>query len=169
MYKQGHASMSEAGRYTPEEATIVMKAVMVSSMAVAIADLGVISTAMELAALAKELAGAGKAYPTNSIIQNVFSEEAIRRSDMGQASDVTPENATQKAIAAINEAMTLLAPKAAPQEVAEFKQFIYRCAEVVANAAGSGLFGRGDVKVSTAEAATLASLKQTLGIGTAEA
>jgi hypothetical protein len=48
--------------------------------------------------------------------------------------------------------------------VTEFKQFIYACAEAVANAAGSGLFGSGSEKVSTEEAAALAKIKAALSL-----
>jgi hypothetical protein len=157
--------MAYAGSYTTNEAHIVMNAVITSGMAVAIADMGIVSTALEMAALTKELLNAAKIHPNNSIIQAVFSENALRNSATGSTpKDITPENAIEKAIAAINAAMTLLAPKVSPAEIAEFKQFIYRCADAVANAAGSGLFGSGSPKVSAPEETVLAQLKVALGI-----
>lgn len=151
--------------YTADESKTVMQAVMMSGMAVAIADMGIVSTAIEMSALARELVGATQHYPNNSIIQAIFSEEALKHSSSTEVpKDITPENAADQAIAAINSATSLLSTKATPEEVNEFKRFVYAAAEAVANAAGSGLFGSGSQKVSDKEAATLAKLKATLGI-----
>jgi hypothetical protein len=157
--------MAHAGSYTAEESNVVMNAVMASSMAVAIADMGIVSTAIEMAALAKEFVTATKSYPNNTIIQSVFSQDALQHNPASQIpKDITPENAVAKAIAAINAAMTLLAPKVAPAEVGEFKQFVYHCASAVANAAGSGLLGSGTPKVSPSEETVLNQLKVALGM-----
>jgi hypothetical protein len=150
--------------YTADESKTVMQAVMMSGMAVAIADMGLVSTAIEMSALAKELVGATKHFPNNSIIQGVFSEDNLKHLSTGEVpKDLTPANAADKAMEAINSATSLLSTKATPEEVSEFKQFIYACAEAVASAAGSGLFGSGANKVSDKEAATLAKLKTALG------
>ena len=80
--------------YTPEEATKIVKATTMSGIAVAIADVGIVSTVIEMAAMVKELVGAAKTYPNNSIIQAVFSEESLRKGNLGETpKDVTPENA----------------------------------------------------------------------------
>ncbi len=81
-----------------------------------------------------------------------------------KAAEVTPDNALDLAIAAINEAVILLEPKASPDEIREFKSFIYSSAESVANAAGSGLFGSGSPKVSEKELVALGKLKAALGV-----
>lgn len=151
--------------YTPEESTLVLKAVTVSGLAVAIADIGIVSTAIEATALAKEVAGAAKKYPSNSIIQGVFAEESLKQINTGETpKDITPDNAADKAIEAINAAIAVLAPKATPEELTEYKQFIYAAAEHVANAAGSGLFGSGSPKVSDRETVALMKLKAALGV-----
>ena len=151
--------------YSPEESQTITEAVMMSGMAVAIADMGIVSTAMEMTALAKEIVGASKKFPSNSIIQEVFSEEALKHNKMGEVpKDLTQANAVDKAIAAINAATTVLEGKATPEEIAEFKQFIYDGAETVANAAGSGLFGSGKTKVSDQEAVALSQLKTALAL-----
>lgn len=151
--------------YTSEEAMKVLKAVTLSGIAVSVADIGIVSTAIEATALAKEVVGVSKKYPNNSIIQGVFSEEAIKTFSPGEApKDLTPENAADQAIAAINDALSTLETKATPEEIGEYKQFIYSAAEQVASAAGSGLFGSGNPKVSTTESAVLTKLKGALGI-----
>ncbi len=151
--------------YTPEEAKKVIKAVTLSGIAVAIADMGIVSTAIEATALAKEVGGVAKKYPNNTIIQGVFSDETIKSFSPGEApKDLTPDNAAEHAIAAITDALATLEAKATPEEISEYKQFIYAAAESVANAAGSGLFGRGNPKVSATEPAVLTKLKVALSV-----
>ncbi|MBW4658376.1 MAG: hypothetical protein KME15_06860 [Drouetiella hepatica Uher 2000/2452] len=150
--------------YTPEESAVVLKAVTLSGMAIAMSDLGIISTAIEATALAKEVAGAAKKYPNNSIIQNVFSDESLKKLHLDTPKDITPENAVDQAIVAVHDAVAALTPTATPEELAEYKQFIYAAADHVANAAGSGLFGSGSPKVSEKEMVALAKLKAALAI-----
>lgn len=156
--------------YTPAELNTLAGAVMVSGMAVSMVDVGIVSTAIEATALAKEVAGAAKKYPTNSIIQALFSEESVKQArETGtlkmdvKAEEMKPEIAVDTAIAKINDALTILNQKATPEEIREYKEFIYSGAEHVANAAGSGLFGSG-AKVSATEAAALDKLKAALGL-----
>jgi hypothetical protein len=157
--------------YTPEELSKLTAAVMLSGMAVSIVDVGIISTAIEAGTLAQEVAGAAKKYPTNTIIQSLFSDDAIKelkahggiKVDV-KPDEVKPETAVDTAIAKINSALTVLAGKATPEEISEYKSFIYTCAEHVAQAAGSGLFGSGNPKISPTEAAALAKLKTALAI-----
>jgi hypothetical protein len=150
--------------YTPEESTAVLKAVTLSGMAIAMSDLGIVSTAIEATALAQEVAGAAKKYPSNSIIQTVFSDESLKHLHLDPPKDATPDNILNTAIAAIDAAIAVLTPKATPEELAEYKLFIYTAAEHVANAAGSGLFGSGSPKVSDKEMAALTKLKASLGL-----
>ena len=150
--------------YTSEETAAVIKAVTLASMAVSIADMGIISTAIEAGALSQEIVGAAKKYPTNSIVQSVFSTEAIKGNLPKMPPGMTPENVIDMAMSAVNDAVSIVTAKATPAEVHEYKQFIYTAAEHVANAAGEGLFGSGSNKVSVKEAATLTKLKATLGV-----
>ncbi|HEY9640373.1 MAG TPA: hypothetical protein V6C57_07810 [Coleofasciculaceae cyanobacterium] len=150
--------------YTLEESTAVLKAVTLSGMAIAMSDLGIVSTAIEATALAQEVAGAAKKYPDNSIIQTVFSDESLKKLHLEPPKDVTPDNVLGAAIAAVNEAVAVLTAKTTPEELAEYKLFVYTAAEHVANAAGSGLFGSGSPKVSDKEMAALTKLKAALGL-----
>jgi hypothetical protein len=156
--------------YTSEELSAISQAPMAIGMAVAMADMGIVSTAIEAVALTKEIVGAAKKYPNNSIVQAAFSETALTSKDIErkkmdvQAEDVQSGAIVTKAIATVDFALAAIGAKATPAEVTEFKQFIYACAEAVANAAGSGLFGSGSPKVSPEEAAALAKIKTELGI-----
>jgi hypothetical protein len=151
--------------YNPQELSTIAEAPMMAGLAVAMSDLGIISTAIEAAALTKEMAGAAKKYPSNTIVQSVFSEEAIKGGAVKvQPPQIEPKEVesgalVDKAIASLNAALTTLNGKATPQEIREYKDFIYACAEAVANAAGSGLFGSGSPKVSDKEASALAKIK----------
>lgn len=157
--------------YTPEELSKLAGAVMISGMAVSMVDVGIVSTAIEASAMAKEVAGAAKTFPTNSIIQSLFSDEAVKQlKEQGgikvdiKPEDLKPETAVDTAIAQITAALAILDGKATPEEISEYKSFIYSAADSVANAAGSGLFGTGSPKVSPTEAAALAKLKASLGL-----
>lgn len=156
--------------YTSEELSAIAQAPMTIGMAVAMADLGIISTAIEAVALSKEIVGAAKKYPTNSIVQAAFSEAALTSGQIERkkpdltAAEIQSGAIVTKAIESVDRAVTAVGSKAKPEEVTEFKQFIYACAEAVANAAGSGLFGSGSPKVSPAEASALAKIKAALSI-----
>ena len=156
--------------YTPEDLSKIAEAPMIIGMAVAMADMGIVSTAIEAAAMSKEVAGAAAKYPNNSIIQAVFSEAAIKSGSVKmEKPDIKPEDVqsgavVDKALATVDAAVAAIGDKATPAEVTEFKQFLYACADAVANAAGSGLFGSGSPKVSDTEAAALAKIKTAFGI-----
>lgn len=154
--------------YSPEELSKIAEAPMAVGMAVAMADMGIVSTAIEATAMSKEVAGAAAKYPNNSIIQAVFSEAAIKSGAIKlQKPNITSEDVqsgavVDKALATVDEAVAAIGDKATAAEVGEFKQFIYACADAVANAAGSGLFGSGSPKVSEKEAAALSKIKTAL-------
>jgi hypothetical protein len=156
--------------YTPDELKTLASAVMISGMAISMVDVGIVSTAIEATALGQEVASAAKKYPTNSIIQSLFSEEAVKQGKEAgtlkievKPEEMKPEVAVDTAIAKVNAAMEILNGKATPEEIQQFKEFIYNSAEHVANAAGSGIFGTGS-KVSATEAAALTKLKAALGL-----
>ena len=154
--------------YTSDELSAIAEAPVSIGMAVAMADIGIVSTAIEAVAMSKEIVSAAKKYPNNSIVQAAFSETALtsgkidRKKMDVKAEDVQSGAIVTKAIATVDLAIAAIGTKATPAELTEFKQFIYACAEAVANAAGSGLFGSGNPKVSEGEAAALAKIKAAL-------
>jgi hypothetical protein len=156
--------------YSNPELSTIANAAMMTGMAVAMADMGIVSSAIEAAALSKEIVGAAGKYPSNTIIQAAFSEAAIRGGTVKmEKPDIKPEDVksgafVDKAIGAINMAVSSLDGKATPAELQEYKSFIYACGEAVAKAAGSGLFGSGAQKISDQEAAALTKIKATLGV-----
>ncbi|MGL5080390.1 MAG: hypothetical protein ACRC8A_02775 [Microcoleaceae cyanobacterium] len=156
-----------AENYTPEELTAIAQAPMMTGLSVAMVDMGIVSTAVEAAALSKQIAGVAEKYPNNSVIQSVFSMEALKsgRAKM-QKPDIKPEEVQSgalvaKAIDTINSTVAMLNGKATPEEIQQYKEFVYACGEAVANAAGSGLFGSG-TKISEKEAVALEQFKTAL-------
>ncbi|MDX2240558.1 MAG: hypothetical protein NW224_07745 [Leptolyngbyaceae cyanobacterium bins.302] len=153
--------------FSLEESKTLAQAPVLAGLAVSMVDLGIVSTVPEAAALSQQIAGAAQKYPNNSVIQSVFSEEAFKSGVVKlDKPEIKPEDVesgalVEQAIATINTALALLNGKASSEEITEYKAFIYACAEAVANAAGSGLFGIG-AKVSDKEAAALAKFKSVL-------
>ncbi len=158
-----------AANYSEQELSTVANAAMLTGIAVAMVDMGIVSSAIEAVAMTKEIVGATSKYPNNSIIQAAFSESAIQSgSTKMNKPDIKPEEIqsgaiVDKAIEAVNSAVSMLKDKATPAEIQEYKAFIYTCAEAVAKAAGSGLFGFGS-KVSDKETAALTKIKTALGV-----
>ncbi len=163
--------MTGTAAYTPEELSQLGAAIMASGMAVSIVDMGIISTAIEAKAMAEEVTDAAKKYPDNAIIQSLFSQTAVDQLRTEESfkvevdsEEMQPAFAVNTAICKIEQALAILVDKATPTEIQEYKTFIYACAERVANAAGSGLFGTGSPKVSKKEAIALTKLREALGL-----
>lgn len=162
--------MAEVAQYSAEDLTKIAGAVTLTGAAIAMTDFGIVSTAIEAVALAKEIGSAAQKYPNNSVIQALFSREALEKIKSEhpaklevKAEDMQPGKAIETAIAKINEAIAVMQGKATEEEIQEYKTFVYDCANQVANAAGSGLFGSG-TKVSESEAAALKQLQAALGL-----
>ncbi len=155
--------------FIPEELKVIAEAPVMVGMAVSIIDPGIISTVPEAAALSREVVGAAKKYPNNSIIQSVFSETALKSGTTKlDRPDIKPEDVqsgavVDRAIVSVHAALDVLNGKATLEEIQEYKEFVYACAEAVANAAGSGLFGSGQ-KVSDKEATVLTRLRTALSM-----
>ncbi|WP_404790436.1 hypothetical protein [Altericista sp. CCNU0014] len=154
--------------YTQQELEKISEAPMSVGMAVALVDMGIISTAIEAVALSKQLTTVAKKYPGNSIIQSVFSEEVLKSGQIKlQKPNFKPEDVesgaiVDRAIVSAQNALSVVEGKATPEEISQYKEFLYDCADAVANAAGSGLFGTGSNKVSDKEAVALAKIKAEL-------
>lgn len=154
--------------YTQKELDTIAEAPILMGMAVALVDMGIISTAIEAVALSKQLTHVANKYPSNSIIQSVFSEEALKSGHIkSKKPDIKPEDVqsgavVDHAITAAENALSVAEGKATSDEISQYKEFLYACADAVANAAGSGLFGTGSNKVSDKEAVALAKIKAAL-------
>ncbi|NJL55525.1 hypothetical protein HC928_10260 [bacterium] len=152
--------------YTTTELDTLRKPPMATGLAIAIADGGFVSTAIEFAAMVKKVRGATQAYPRNSIIQAAFGKDSHYDPPETQAGNIQSADLVEQAIERIDAALAIVTDKASDAEIAEYKQFIYDCGVAAAEAAGKGPFGRGSKKVSEAEAIVLKTIKETLGIET---
>ncbi|WP_421658148.1 hypothetical protein [Leptothermofonsia sp. ETS-13] len=158
--------MANPANYSETELNTLRQAVIMSGHAVVFCEFTVISMGIEIAALGKEIMGAAQNYPNSRLIQKLFANYTETPEDAAEQeppADITPERILESAQGLIRKALSILSEKASPEEIQEYKQFIYTCADRVANAAGEGLFGTGE-KVSKKEAATLRELKATLGL-----
>jgi hypothetical protein len=162
--------LTEATAYTPDELVKIAGAVSLSGAAIAMTDFGIVSTVIEAGALVKEISGAAKKYPNNSVIQALFSPESLQKLKAEHPAkmefkpeEMQPDKIVDLAIAKVNDAIETMKGKATVEEVQEYKAFVYDCASQVANAAGSGLFGSG-AKISEREAAALSKIKVALGL-----
>lgn len=158
--------MSAPSAYTDTELEALRGAAFMSGVAIIFCEITLISSAIEFAALTKELKGAAKNHPDSALIQLLFGDYGSGKGDFKEpqaSSDITPTKVMQMAIEYINRAIIVLREKGTPEELQEYKEFIYSCADRVANAAGEGLFGTGE-KVSRKEAATLEKLKAALSL-----
>ena len=154
--------------YTAAELDMLRKPPMATGLAIAMVDRGIVSMAIEFAAMLKKVRGAAQQYPTNSIIQAAFGKDSN-----DDRPDPRPEATTSviestdlidQAIERINAALAIVADKASEAEITEYKEFIYDCGVAAAESAGKGPFGRGREKVSEAEAITLETIKSAMGI-----
>jgi len=150
-------------QFTPDDLQAAVQAPMKVGLAMALVDVGLVSTAMEAAALSQHVGQAATRYPHNAIIQAAFAAEDPLQLDLSRAGQDGSGTLFDKALVAVRQAIHRLAPKATAAEIREYKQFIYDCAEVVAKAAGQGLLGSG-TKVSSREAEALARLKAALSL-----
>lgn len=157
--------------FSRDEKTQLAAAVMVTGMAVSMVDVGIVSSAIEATAMGKEIAAASERYPNNAIIQSLFSPEAVKQArEEGSMNiqltpeEVKPEVVIDTAIARIQSALAILTDKVSAEDIQQYKEFIYSCADQVAKAAGSGLFGSGSAKVSDKEAIALERIKAVLGL-----
>ena len=146
--------------YTPGEITALLNAVTAAGIAVAIADMGLISTMIEANAMTKAITNATTTFPNNALIQAVFSEETLKQHMQHLSTqELGTEDVMEYTQGAIKVALGIANSKATPEEVSEYKQLIYLVADQVANAAGEGWFGTGASKVSDREADILDRLK----------
>jgi NADH dehydrogenase FAD-containing subunit len=160
-----HHAFNYTAGYEANELETLASAVMASATAVSMAELGTVSDLLEAVALGRELAGAPSKYASNRVIQALFGHHAKRKAALLQLKTAheTVEELLHRAIAQIGRAVEILTQKATPEEMGEYKEFIYSCCDRVAKAAGSGLLGTGQ-RVGAEEAVVLDQVKAALSL-----
>ncbi len=158
--------------FTEDQWFVISSAPSLVGSAMAVAGRsGVMGTMKEIMTSGQTLAAGGEKYPSNSLIQAIVPDSNMDRSEakenmmakrdklMAQLKDQgiqSPEDMAEYAITSLSEALSLLAPVASDQDVAEYKEWVIETGQAVAEAAKEGGFlGMGGTQVSEAEAALL--------------
>ncbi|MGD1853643.1 MAG: NAD(P)/FAD-dependent oxidoreductase [Leptolyngbyaceae cyanobacterium] len=148
--------------YEIEELIILGTALTLSATAVSRAEIGIISDQLESVALRRALAGATSRYPNNSIIRALFGHRRKRDFFLRTASSNTLDGALKKALTKIQQSISILAERTPPEEVCDYKEFVYYCCDCVARAAGTTPVDK--QLISAEEEAVLATIKTALGL-----
>lgn len=153
---------------TTDERNKLLGGALSAAMAVMSVDMGIVSSAQEAMALGKELSAAATRYASNPLISSLFDPEALKQGIRPEKLEVTPDDVRNgkvldRALAEVDEAMTLARSKTDEATADQFAQMIVDGCQAVASAAGKGLFGSGE-KVSAEETACLNRIRQHLGV-----
>lgn len=164
--------MADKSSFTPDEWKKILGSVMLTGMAVTLADRsGFWGTMKESFASSSAMVGVGSAPDSNPLIKAVL--EDMKTSEGRTAAreqikavltgSMTAEGAEQNAINALKDVAGILAAKA-PADAGAFTAFLNSVAEKTANASNEGGFlGFGGVAVSDAEKAALDQIAAALG------
>lgn len=164
--------MADKSTFTPEEWKKLLSSVMLTGMAVTMADRsGLWGMLKESFAGTKSLLTSGAEANANPLIKAVLDDlktsegRTAAREDLKAALEgaKTPEEGQQRAMAALQGVQSILAAKA-PQDAPAFVTFLNDVADKTANASNEGGFlGFGGVAVSDAEKKALAEIATALG------
>jgi hypothetical protein len=157
--------------FTPEEWEIVRDAPQFVAMAVATAG------ASGLIGSIQEAFAAGKTFTEsfsspNELFRSLSHPEELksyRKTLVTAIADMPPERQKawlrQTAAEKSRQALAILSQKGAPEETAEYRDWLAGIAERIANAAREGsLFGFGGERVSAPEREVIGEIRQALGL-----
>jgi hypothetical protein len=147
--------MTAGSDFTPEEWDIVREGPTSAGMIVSSAQRG--GTFREAFAMAKAYAEARKAHGDSELLDELVSQKP----EMDKTRSHSAEELKTHGLQRIREAVALVEQKGTAEELADYRAFVLSLGERVAGAKGEG---DGD-KVSEAEAAAIAEIKQALGAG----
>jgi hypothetical protein len=146
--------MTGSSDFTPEEWEIVREGPTSAGMIVSTAQRG--GTFREVFAMAKAYAEARKEHGDSALLDELVSHKP----EMDKTKSHSPEELKQHGLERIRAAVALVEQKATMEELGDYRRFVTSLAERVAGAKGEG---DGD-KISEAEAAAIAEIKQALGV-----
>jgi hypothetical protein len=158
--------------FPPEEWKTLLESAMMAAIAVTAADpSGLWGTLKESIASARMIMGAAHDSGSAEVVRAVAAEyetaegRAIAREGLRtELSGKKPAEIVTKALEVIRQAAAIVDAKA-PGDAASFKAWLQHIAQAVAEASKEGGFlGFGGVQVSDAEKATLAHIKENLGL-----
>jgi hypothetical protein len=158
--------------FTTEEWDALLSGPLAASMYIIIASPSVFGSIKEMTTMSKELAAAALRPDNTELLRFLLADYK----DKDTLKRVTPnvKGKQDEVMAAIrgyvSAAVALLNEKAAPEESAQIRQWMYDLAVKVAESAKEGGFlGMGAVRVSDAEKKALAELADILGVSKASA
>jgi hypothetical protein len=142
---------------------------------------GIFGTGKEMFASAQGMMAGSKDFPNNELIKAIVPNLASgdRNAEIARAKESrdwamarmkskgidNPEKFSTQALEDVRAAAALLGSKASPQEASEYKQWVMKLAEGVANAATEGGFlGFGGERLSEGERKLLGEIKSALGV-----
>jgi hypothetical protein len=165
--------MANKLHFTPEEWVKVLESVMLVSMAVSAADPNGLWGRTKEAFAIKSALSASKLESSELIravldeYQSMEGQTVIRKALRKRFAHADkPADRVQRSLATLREVSGILDARA-PQDAAPFKQLLVGISQKVAEASIEGGFmGFGGVRLSDAEKATLADIRQSLGTKT---
>jgi hypothetical protein len=139
--------------FSDEEWETILEGPTSAGLIVSAAQRG--GTFREAFAMAKSFAEARQQHGESELLDEIVAHKP--KVDRARAD--SPEKLKEHGLQNIREAVALLAGKATPQEVDEYRRFVVSLAERVAAAKGEG----GDEPVSETEQAAIEEIRQALG------
>ncbi len=146
--------MTGSADFTPEEWNIVREGPTSAGMIVSTAQRG--GSFREAFAMAKAYTEARKEHGDSALLDELVSHKP----DMDHTRSHSPEELKEHGLQRIREAVALVAQKATPAELEDYRRFVAGLAKRVAGAKTEG----GDEPVSEAEAAALAEIDAALRV-----
>jgi hypothetical protein len=153
--------MSTITDYTDAEWQTLTDAIAMVWVTVSTADMNLISLFNETKAAIQYMEEGKKTYQNSLLILNLITTVLDGKMQPPNEKLKTVDEFVTKAEAKLHEAIAILKVKATPEEMTDFQNFAYGVGERVANAFGTGVFGKGE-KVTEKEAEVLAKLKTAL-------
>lgn len=144
--------MTGSTDFTPAEWDVVREGPTSAGLIVSTAERG--GTFREILAMAKVYAEARQEHGDSELLDQLVAEKP----DVDKTKSHSPEELKEHGLQRIREAVALVEQKGTPAELGEYRLFVTSLAQRVAAAKG-----KGDDKVSEAEAAALAEIAAALG------
>ena len=145
--------MTGSSAFTPDEWQVVLEGPPSAGLIVITAQRG--GTFRETISMAKAYTEARKSHGASELLDEIVSAKP----HVDHTRYSSPDELRQAGLQRVRDAVALLAQKATPDEVEEYRRFVLNLADKVANAHREG----GDSAVSDAERAAIEEIRTALG------
>jgi hypothetical protein len=146
--------MTSSSDFTPQEWEQILEGPPSAGLIVITAQRG--GTLRETVSMAKAYGEARQHHGQSELLDEIVSAKP----EMDHTRYHSPQELRERSLAHLRDAVALLATKAQPQELEEYRGFVVSLARRVAEAHREG--GRGEDAVSDSERAAIAEIEQTL-------